>query len=115
MVKYIDNAGQLLAAKHRAPQFMEDKRGKIVEQKKIQLKSHVVQEMDQNLEDYLLNKNRLSNVLSKMGPANLKNKGILTRCLIEDAAQEYAHDTKKTPDEVKKNHVSPFWYSDAFC
>ena len=102
VVKYIDTTGQLLAAKHRAPQFMEDKRGKIVEQKEIQLKRHVVQEMDQTIEDYLLNTNRLSNVLSKMGPADVKNKAIVTRCLIDDAAQDYADDTEKTLGEVKK-------------
>ena len=105
VVKKITSSGDLIAFKNKAPSFVEAHQKKKITQPKFSFKN--VPENDE-LRQYIMNKNRLDALNSKIGPPTLKNVPTLATMLINDAVEEYCVDNENV--DKKKTKGQGFKY-----
>ena len=115
-IKHISSDGKHYAIKNKAPSFVECKTGKKIQPSKSQLKQLDLSSFnDPNIKLYILNKNRLDALFSKIGPPSKStNINNITRQLINDAINDYIIDHNTDDNVVKQSDVKHYAYKSYF-
>jgi Rnl2 family RNA ligase len=99
VVKKITSEGIRYAFKNKAPSFVEKHTNKKITQKEFKFSVDKTENNDE-LEEYIMSKNRLDALNSKIGPPKLENVNNLSRMLVIDAVKDYCVDNGLDSKEI---------------